>query len=104
MPLKKKLLITAVISLVLGAVAFGIGEIKTTAKPNLECVPKGQPTSGFSVKKDDGTDCSLSSAYVRELKAYERPAHKRPMRIVTTVLVLIGVSAGIAGLVVRQKK
>ncbi len=99
MPKYKLLLIISGILLLIAGVAFGIGEIKTTAKPVAECVPEGQPTSGFMIEKEDGTECKVSSKYVKDLRAYEWPPHKRPMRFVTAGAVLAAIILSITSLV-----
>lgn len=104
MSLKKRLLLIAVVALLLSGAAFGISNIKTTSKPTPECVPDGQPSSGYAITKEDGTDCPVSSQYVQQLRDYEQPAHLRPARIAMVALALIGIGFGIAGLIVRPKR
>lgn len=92
-------LIIAGAALAVALAAFGIGEIKTTPKPVLECAEEGQPTSGFSTTLDDGTECKVKAGYVKEQHAYEWPPHKRPARIVTAIAALVFIISGITSLV-----
>lgn len=96
-------MILAGVFLVTAFAIFGAGEIKTIEKPALECVDSGQLSSGFSVTKDDGTECALSSEYMQELQEYEWPAYKRPLRFVSVGLGITAIGLGVAGFVKFRK-
>ena len=91
----KKLLIVAAALVVAGVLAFAL----QPGEPEAVCVQEGTPSSGF-VDEDQG-GCPISIESYEEIADY-RSAPK-PFRIAGLLLLVAGVGAGVAALVIGRR-
>ncbi len=93
--MRKVLLLLAAALVVLGVVSI----LLQPGPPDSECVPEGQPSSGFV---DEEKDCNISIESWEEIADHN--SSPKPFRIVGLLLIVIGVGTGIASIFIGRRK